>query len=128
MLMGAQLQVVSNEQQPDVVPDFATFWALYPKRVARKDAERAFARVSANDYAELFAGLVGWRKVWLARGEMQYVPNAATWLNGERWMDEIPSGVAPISQGQVPFEKEEKFVRDKIPEHIQTAIRKALKK
>lgn len=84
--MGLALVSTSNE----IAADFDTFWLLYPKRMARKEARRAWDRLSAADQLAAIVGLAAWRRVWLARGEMQYVPHAATWINGERWTDELP--------------------------------------
>lgn len=127
--MSATLTVITTEQPTENFATFETFWGLYPKRVAKKDAERAWNRVGSADHVDLLTALVAWRRVWLARGEMQYVPNPASWLNGERWTDELPPGAA-IKPPRVATEDkpEQPFVRGEIPDHIKAAIRKALGK
>ena len=125
-------QTPSDQQPTENLGTFDTFWALYPKRVAKKDAERAWNRVDKADYGELFTALMGWRRVWAARGELQYTPNPASWLNGERWTDELPPGAAvkppKIQQATDDGKPAEQFVRGEIPEHIRAAINKALKR
>lgn len=76
---------------------FAQFWSRYPKKVQRKDALKAWAKLKPND--ELFA------KIMTALGNQmashdwlkengRYIPNGATWINGERWLDEVSKGSA----------------------------------
>jgi hypothetical protein len=80
--------VVVNE-----VADQATwddFKTLYPKRVAMKDAEKAWAQLTSDERIACLTGLVPWREAWLARGEMQFVPYPATFLRGHRWEDDLP--------------------------------------
>jgi DNA-binding transcriptional MocR family regulator len=85
-----------NEPKPMVTPDtdllegFEQFWTLYPKKKGRKDAAKAWAKLKPND--ELHQTLItalGRHCVsedWTKEGG-RYIPNAATWLNGERWHD-----------------------------------------
>src|SRR6185312_6675573 len=77
------------------IPSFADFWSLYPRRVARKDAERAWQRLSADERIDATIAISKWRAVWIARGEMQYVPHCSTWLNVQRWEDELPNDAMP---------------------------------
>lgn len=70
---------------------FTDFWAIYPKRVARKLAERAWDKIDESEYGDILLALVAWRRVWRQRGDDQYTPNPASWLNGERWTDELPA-------------------------------------
>ena len=79
-------------------PGFEAFWAAYPRKVAKEAAAKAFARLRPDErllglmLAELRrqAASAAWQK---DRGE--FVPHAATWLNGKRWEDaDAPSGFA----------------------------------
>ena len=80
------------------IPLFAEFWEIYPKKVAKKDAERAWKKVSLAEYPEIITSLEKWKlsNGWTKDGG-QYIPNAATWLNGERWKDEAPESCKPYS-------------------------------
>lgn len=70
---------------------FTQFWNGYPKKVGRKYAQQIFFRINPDD--ELFRCMMNalsqfnafqWRDT-----DKQYIPNASTWLNQERWNDEI---------------------------------------
>lgn len=79
---------------------FAAFWAAYPKKQSKPDAERAFARLSPGpDLLRLILAAVATQKTWhaWAKDGGQYIPNAATWLNARRWEDEPPA-VAPAAK------------------------------
>jgi hypothetical protein len=73
---------------------FDEFWKLYPRRVAKKAAERAWMKSGAERDLELFNEvLAGLRRAilfWQQKGTApEYIPHAATWLNAERWTDEL---------------------------------------
>lgn len=89
-----------KEPKPTVTPDplegFEQFWKLYPKKNSRKDAAKAWAKLKLND--ELHQTVItalGSHCIsedWTKEGG-RYIPNAATWLNGERWHDVLkPAG------------------------------------
>ena len=87
--------------QPDPEPDLWTmFYTLYPRHEARKDAMKAWARMSEADRLAAVTAIADWRQVWRAQGrEIHHVPLPATWLNGERWTDELPKGVIANAWG-----------------------------
>lgn len=69
---------------------FDDFWNAYPKKVAKKAAASAWKKHNAK--ADQIIADVQRRKVghrgWLDDGG-KYIPNPATYLNQERWTDEI---------------------------------------
>lgn len=64
------------------------FWPIYPRRVGRGQALKAFR--SARKQAELETILAGVRRyAEQRRGENpEYTRHASTWLNGQSWLDE----------------------------------------
>lgn len=82
-----------NEQGQAAAPDpFDVFWAAYPLKKSKKDARKAFAKVKAP-LDTLLAALERQKKTpaWTKDGG-RYIPYASTWLNGERWEDEVADG------------------------------------
>jgi hypothetical protein len=73
------------------VNDFDLFWAAYPRRVAKKAALRAWAKLKPSpDLVFVILADVERRKEseqWCKCGG-QFVPHASTYLNGARWEDE----------------------------------------
>lgn len=71
---------------------FNQFWLAYPKKVSKVDAKKAFKRIKPSDALlnKMITALEQQSKTeqWL-KERKRYVPNPATWLNQERWEDEI---------------------------------------
>ncbi len=71
---------------------FESFWKLYPRKTAKDNARKAFAKVNPSPelLAEIMASLAKHctSQGWLKDGG-QFIPHAATWLNGKRWTDEV---------------------------------------
>ena len=73
---------------------FSDFWKLYPKRLAKEDARKAFKKLKMTD--ELFQQIAkAIKDQGLATGDLKFVPYPATWLNGKRWEDEVKVASAP---------------------------------
>ena len=107
-------------------PTFDDFWLLYTRRQARKDAVKAWTRLGPADQMEALVALVDWRRVWLARGDDRYTPLPATWLNGERWTDELPAEfVQRISHvSHVSAEVPAAGLRTEMPAHVRAMLAK----
>lgn len=80
---------------------FNVFWTAYPKKAGKKDARRAWDKLSpgAELAAQIMAGLDRCKQSRQWRDG--FVPNASTFLNGERWNDELPAQ----QQKQVGYEQ-----------------------
>lgn len=117
------LRAIENASDPATFDDF---WLMYPKRVARRDAEKAWARIGPDERVAALVALVKWRKVWLARGEIQYVPHAATWLNGARWEDELPeqAQMGPQHASHVAATMPEQAERGAMPQEVRDLLTK----
>ncbi|MCL8342936.1 helix-turn-helix domain-containing protein [Pseudomonas mosselii] len=76
---------------------FEQFWKLYPKKKSRKDALKAWGKLNpdADLQAVMIAALANHcvSRDWTKDGG-QYIPNPATWLNGERWHDVLQPAAA----------------------------------
>ena len=70
--------------------DFDTFWALYPKKVAKADARKAWAQTKdiRPELTNLLTAITSACKTesWMKSGGA-FIPYPATWLRGERWDD-----------------------------------------
>jgi|TARA_R110002110_G_scaffold250425_1_gene466534 monoamine oxidase len=72
---------------------FEAFWRVYPKRQAKKEAQKAWRRIrpDAATQAAILASLAWQVPTWT---DLTYAPLPATYLRGERWTDE------PVSVGE----------------------------
>lgn len=78
--------------------DFAQFWECWPRKQAKKDAQKAWAKLApSEDLASRIIAAVELRKHtidWI-KDDGQFIPYPATWLRGERWADEIFPAIGP---------------------------------
>lgn len=119
------VQMPSQEQEE--VIDFSDFWGMYPRRVAKKDARKAWEKIPPIYHNQILVALFEWRRIWLDRNEIEFIPHPATWLNGERWEDDFPPWHRPYTpqqqvkeQQQAKAEESRKF----IPAHVLDALKK----
>ncbi len=74
---------------------FEDWWAIYPRRVAKKDAEKAWRVMTEAQKFSALESLPTHVRYWqLAGKEKEFLPYPATWLRGERWEDELEMPVA----------------------------------
>ncbi len=115
-------------QEPDLSIDFTDFWGMYPRRVAKKDARKAWLKIPPTQHSKILIALFEWRRIWQDRGEIEYIPYPASWLNGERWEDEYPPHHRPYTAQQMvreqKQEKADESGRKFMPPHILEALKK----
>ena len=80
-------------------PQFARFWDAYPKRVSKKDARKAWAKLAPSQQTvtamvDALAWQVAHRR-WDS-DKYDFAPYPASWLNDERWKDERPPQVRRV--------------------------------
>jgi len=68
---------------------FDQLWSLYPRKVGKGQARKAFKAASKKkDFYDLLPKLMDYVQT-LEGKDKQFIPHLATWLNGERWEDEV---------------------------------------
>jgi hypothetical protein len=79
----------------------AAFWSEYWLHKGKKAAREAFCKhVQAESrFREIMAAIRAQAPEMLNR-QPEHRPHAATWLNGERWMDEAATVAPKLSPGQ----------------------------
>ena len=94
----AEEEVDKNKNKSNICAYFETFYSLYPRKVNKKKAQEKYYSIlkkskspeeTANDILE---GLKRYIDFWERdKTELQFIPHPTTWLNGERWNDDIIS-------------------------------------
>ena len=79
---------------------FDLFWSMYPRRVAKLAAQKAWAKLTPAECEKALAVLADHIASWSDR-DMDKVPHAATWINGKRFEDELTpqrqKAIGPLS-------------------------------
>jgi hypothetical protein len=80
---------------PDSAPtspvvDFDSFWKLYPRKTAKAEAQKAWAKLNPDHslVTEIAAGLADHIDCadWV-KDDGNFIPHGSTWLNQRRWED-----------------------------------------
>ena len=72
--------------------EFEEFWKVYPKKVAKADARKAWQQTKTvrPELSKLIMAIQSHCRTeqWM-RNSGAFIPYPATWLRGERWEDEL---------------------------------------
>jgi len=71
---------------------FEDFWAIWPKKDGKADAQRAWKKLTLRDQQAATAAVSLDSRLYGV--DRKFVPWPATWLNARRWEDETVVGVA----------------------------------
>ena len=72
--------------------EFENFWLVYPRKINRAVALKAFEKATRKTEADLIITAVRGYKF---ADDEQFIPHPATWLNQERWIDGTPTSIRP---------------------------------
>lgn len=88
---------------------FDDFWRMYPNKVGKPDAIRAFRKAMLKvDVATLMVGL----RRYVAKQDDRPWCNPATWLNQERWADEPQVSQQRQPKGLEWFDEAARWIED----------------
>ena len=94
---------------------FQDFYSLYPRKMARKDAEKAWNRLTPTQQSECLEALPNYLKYWkIKETQKDYIPYPATFLNQERWTDELD--LEPNKKPELPWYSSEELTARKAQE------------
>ena len=120
------LTIVNTDNSDTATENCATFddfWLLYPRRVARRDAMKAWAQMTAAEQMAAVVAMVDWRRVWATK-DKEFLPYPATWLRGGRWEDELPETDGPTSGAHAAAALPQPGERVAMPEKVRAVLAK----
>jgi hypothetical protein len=81
--------------------DFNLFWSIYPKKVGKKECQKIWGRLKVE--GGKFMAISEHLRLAYIDTEKQFIPNPSTYLNGEKWNDEIlTQSVTPSFDSDTP--------------------------
>lgn len=91
-----------TEEETETEQPFDKFWAAYPKKKSKGDAEKAWAKLKLDSQLpQILTSLEALKKDrdWIKDGG-QFIPHPATWLNAKGWNDEVikPTATNPADR------------------------------
>lgn len=90
--------------------DFDAFWSEYPRKVGKAKAKAAWDKAENKPAIDVvLQSLITQRGTdqWM---DEQFIPHPASWINGERWADEIDGGIVAYIAGLEAQEREEEII------------------
>ena len=94
---------------------FIEFYNLYPRKMGRKDAEKSWNRLTPAQQAECLGAMPNYLKYWkIKETAKDFIPYPASFLNAERWTDEID--IEPLKKPELPFYATEELTIKKAQE------------
>jgi hypothetical protein len=69
---------------------FEEFWVAYPRKVAKSVARKAWAKLTEEQQLSAAKAIFNHCQYWKAKETaLEFIPHPATWINQERWEDEL---------------------------------------
>ena len=69
---------------------FENFWQQYPRKIGKLTAKRSWEKLSQENQQKALEAIVEHRKYWTTKAtDWEFIPHASTWLNQERFEDEL---------------------------------------
>jgi len=94
---------------------FAVFYGLYPRKMARKDAEKAWRSMTVDEQLKAIEALPQHLKYWkIKETAKDYIPYPASWLRAGRYDDELD--IEPLKKPELPFYATEELTIKKAQE------------
>jgi hypothetical protein len=91
-IRGKQVPVMYRTGPVPVISEFEQFWSAYPRKVAKTVARRMWTNAMKKvTFEDLSAALEKHKRS--RQWQQGVIPNPGTWLNQERWTDELETGV-----------------------------------
>lgn len=81
---------INTETTKEYINRFELFWKKYPRKVAKANAQKAWLKIKPDDLLTQKM-IVAIDKQGLCNSEIKFVPYPASWLNAQRWEDEVQS-------------------------------------
>ena len=70
-----------------IYAQFEEFWGVYPRRVSKRAALKAFeSALERSSFDEIQAGVIRYAND-KNLPPVEFIPHPSTWLNGDRWLD-----------------------------------------
>lgn len=94
----SEAKAIAKAESDLLLKNFELFWSAYPNKKSKKEAEVKFKRIDfkKHTFESIMSSLEKQKQSqdWIKNGG-QYVPMPTTWINQERWADEVQ---VPVQQ------------------------------
>lgn len=93
---GTQLETIADARARTTDDGFAEFWSMYPRKIGKPKCGQRWRRMTREQRAAALRALPDHLEHWRRNAsDVRFVPHPLTWLNAERWTDELASDFEP---------------------------------
>ena len=83
---------------------FEQFWQHYPRKIAKRAAQKAFDRLTKDEQAQAVEAIEEHIAYWKLKGtEMDFIPHASTWINQGRFEDILDMTPKEVKRPSLPW-------------------------
>ncbi len=94
-------QIKTSRKRTTDNPLFDVFWKAYPRKTNKAFAQQVFGKLRVDQaLLDKMVLAIGQQKQSEQWKNPQYIPHPSTWLNGERWEDELTTTAKPLSPAE----------------------------
>lgn len=88
-----KIKIREDKDNISLKEGFDEFWKSYPRKVNKKEAMTSWNKANIPSLTEILKAIAKQKTSdqWLEQGG-RFIPYPASWLNGEKWTDELISG------------------------------------
>lgn len=89
-LTEKNIYIKENNNKEDISSDdFETFWSIYPRKIGKGAARTAFEKACKKENAQIILQFAEAYANSSDLPDLQFIPHPSTWLNQERWSDDL---------------------------------------
>ena len=128
LFMCAEEEPSSSQKKTDTTEEaFAAFWKIYPRKVKKPSALKAFKAALKKATAEqITASAKAYADHCRTKGtEPGFIAHASSWLNDERWNDEMPGQVTPSGNDEADQFERQAVAEDRTGNHAKAVLLRA---
>lgn len=121
---NSEVKVSVDNTSLDVYIDrFETFWKAYPKKVGRGNVQKWFrSKKPSESLLNTMLNAIESQKMSQQWQDEKYIPMPMTWLNQERWGDELP--MQPEIAERINYEQLDKSMEQLLAEESARIMQK----
>jgi hypothetical protein len=83
---------------------FEQFWQIYPRKIAKRAAQKAFDRLTKQEQSDALEAIEQHVAYWKLKGtEIDFICHATTWLNQGRWEDILDMTPKEVKRPSLPW-------------------------
>jgi hypothetical protein len=83
---------------------FEQFWQHYPRKIAKRAAQKAFDRLTKQEQSDAIETIEQHVAYWKLKGtDMEFICHATTWLNQGRWEDILDMTPKEVKRPSLPW-------------------------